>query len=96
MKWKLSRGKSRPTLLGLVASNAEALVLRATAAALKAVRNANDDLDRALLALPDACKMKGVGAATASGQLPRCIRVICSLTAAQRFSLSNPPTCFPS
>ncbi|KAJ6593397.1 hypothetical protein B0H19DRAFT_1090180 [Mycena capillaripes] len=69
MKWKLSRGKSRPTLLGLVAANPAALVLQSTSAALKAVQDANDDLDRALLALPDACKMKGVGAATASALL---------------------------
>jgi len=69
MKWKLSRGKSRPTLLALIASNPEALVLGSTGAALKKVRDAKDDLDRALLALPDACKMKGVGAATASALL---------------------------
>ncbi|KAF8146846.1 hypothetical protein K438DRAFT_1868489 [Mycena galopus ATCC 62051] len=69
MKWKLSRGKSRPTLLTLIASNAEPLVLRSTTDALKTVRDAKDDLDRALLALPDACKMKGVGAATASALL---------------------------
>ncbi|KAJ7270082.1 hypothetical protein B0H12DRAFT_1229328 [Mycena haematopus] len=69
MKWKLLRGKSRPTLLALIASNPEALVLRLTTDALKAVRDAKHDLDRALLALPDACKMKGVGAATASALL---------------------------
>ncbi|KAJ7668739.1 hypothetical protein DFH06DRAFT_1084922 [Mycena polygramma] len=69
MKWKLSRGKSRPTLLGLIAANSEALVLQSTSTALTTVLNANDDLDRALLALPDACKMKGVGAATASALL---------------------------
>ncbi|KAJ7782626.1 hypothetical protein B0H16DRAFT_1709476 [Mycena metata] len=68
MKWKLSRGKSRPTLLGLVAANPESLILKATSTSLNAVRDANLDLDRALLALPDACKMKGVGAATASGK----------------------------
>ncbi|KAJ6497557.1 hypothetical protein C8R45DRAFT_1093919 [Mycena sanguinolenta] len=69
MKWKLSRGKSRPTLLALIASNPEALVLRSTTDALKTVRDANDDLHRALLALGDACSMKGVGAATASALL---------------------------
>ncbi|KAJ7772076.1 hypothetical protein DFH07DRAFT_803612 [Mycena maculata] len=69
MKWKLSRGKSRPTLLNLVASNPDALVLKATSAALVVVRDAKDDLERALLALPDACAMKGVGAATASALL---------------------------
>ncbi|KAJ7030039.1 hypothetical protein C8F04DRAFT_1264386 [Mycena alexandri] len=69
MKWKLSRGKSRPTLLGLVAANPESLILKATSTSLKAVREANLDLDRALLALPDACKMKGIGAATASALL---------------------------
>ncbi|KAJ7350623.1 hypothetical protein DFH08DRAFT_861944 [Mycena albidolilacea] len=69
MKWKLSRGKSRPTLLALVSSNPETLVLQSTTAALQAVRDAKDDLDGALLALPDACKMRGVGAATASALL---------------------------
>ncbi|KAJ7125190.1 hypothetical protein C8R44DRAFT_852017 [Mycena epipterygia] len=69
MKWKLSRGKSRPTLLALIASNPDALVLKSTSAALQLVRDADDDLDRALLALTDACKMKGVGAATASALL---------------------------
>ncbi|KAJ7104544.1 hypothetical protein C8R43DRAFT_228604 [Mycena crocata] len=69
MKWKLSRGKSRPTLLSLIASNADALVLKSTSAALATARDAEDDFDRALLALPDACKMKGVGAATASALL---------------------------
>ncbi|KAF7351026.1 hypothetical protein MSAN_01664900 [Mycena sanguinolenta] len=69
MKWKLSRGKSRPTLLALIASNPEALVLRSTTDALKTVRGAKDDLDRALLALTNACQMKGVGAATASALL---------------------------
>jgi hypothetical protein len=78
MKWKLSRGKSRPTLLALVSSNPETLVLQSTTAALQAVRDAKDDLDGALLALPDACKMRGVGAATASGTCPVCIRVISS------------------
>ncbi|KAJ7188737.1 hypothetical protein C8R46DRAFT_1205874 [Mycena filopes] len=69
MKWKLARGKSRPTLLGLVAANPQALILKATSTSLKVVRDANSDLQRALLALPDACKMKGVGAATASALL---------------------------
>ncbi|KAJ7686563.1 hypothetical protein B0H17DRAFT_1332788 [Mycena rosella] len=68
MKWKLARGKSRPTLLGLVASNAEALVMRSTSAALQTVRAATD-IDGALLALPDACALRGVGAATASALL---------------------------
>ncbi|KAJ6631522.1 hypothetical protein B0H10DRAFT_2207160 [Mycena sp. CBHHK59/15] len=69
MKWKLSRGKSRPTLLALIGSNPEALVLESTSAALQTVRKAKGDLNGALLALPDACKMKGVGAATASALL---------------------------
>ncbi|KAJ7716508.1 hypothetical protein B0H16DRAFT_1476660 [Mycena metata] len=35
MKWKLSRGKSRPTLLGLVAANPETLILKATSTLAK-------------------------------------------------------------
>ncbi|KAJ7503032.1 hypothetical protein B0H11DRAFT_616503 [Mycena galericulata] len=69
MKWKLSRGKARPTLLTLIASNLDAKVEESTATALAAVRAAQHDLDRALLALPAACAMKGVGAATASALL---------------------------
>ena len=77
MKWKLSRGKSRPTLLTLIASNPEALVLRSTTDALKTVRDAKDDLHCALLALGDACNMKGVGAATASGVCFVCVGALC-------------------
>ncbi|KAJ6589945.1 hypothetical protein DFH09DRAFT_1074437 [Mycena vulgaris] len=69
MKWKLARGKSRPTLLSLIASNSDALVAESTSAALQIAREAEHDIERALLALPDACKMKGVGAATASALL---------------------------
>ncbi|KAJ7287108.1 hypothetical protein C8J57DRAFT_1049943, partial [Mycena rebaudengoi] len=69
MKWKLSRGKSRPTLLALIGSNSEALVLESTSTSLEAVRKAENNLESALLALKDACKMKGVGAATASALL---------------------------
>jgi hypothetical protein len=67
MKWKLARGKSRPTLLGLIASNSAALIASSTTAALDLMRAAQNDRERALLAIPAACALKGVGAATASG-----------------------------
>ncbi|KAJ7647715.1 hypothetical protein FB45DRAFT_894244 [Roridomyces roridus] len=69
MQWKLSRGKSRPTLLALIASNPESLVLKSTSSALTTLRAAGDDLERGLLAVSQACAMKGVGAATASALL---------------------------
>ncbi|KAK7057636.1 hypothetical protein R3P38DRAFT_1182068 [Favolaschia claudopus] len=69
MKWKLLRGKSRPTLLALIASNQETLVVKSTTTALKKVCDAGGDLDGALLGLPEACALKGVGAATASALL---------------------------
>ncbi|KAJ7099517.1 hypothetical protein B0H15DRAFT_944927 [Mycena belliarum] len=69
MKWKLARGKSRPTLLALIASNPAPLVASATAAALHTMRDAAHDREAALRALPDACTLRGVGPATASALL---------------------------
>ncbi|KAJ7072776.1 hypothetical protein C8F01DRAFT_1105187 [Mycena amicta] len=69
MKWKLSRGKSRPTLLALIASNSDELVRSATTKALETLRAADEDIEKGLLAIPMACVLKGVGAATASALL---------------------------
>ncbi|KAJ7496843.1 hypothetical protein FB451DRAFT_205024 [Mycena latifolia] len=69
MSWKLARGKSRPALPALLASNPAPLVRSATAAALKTMRTEKGDLDAALRAVKELSVLKGVGAATASALL---------------------------
>ncbi|KAA0192953.1 hypothetical protein HAZT_HAZT009930 [Hyalella azteca] len=64
MEWKLSRGKFRPRLVDLAASNTNELVKQVTTEGLKLAKE--NEPSRALAVL---CKLRGVGPATASSIL---------------------------
>ncbi|CAO1618933.1 unnamed protein product [Jaminaea pallidilutea] len=68
MRWKLARGKFRPTLPRLIASNSDAAVKDVTSRGLAYLGEEADDADgtRALKAMTTLCELKGVGPATAS------------------------------
>lgn len=68
MRWKLARGKFRPTLPGLIASNSDAAVKDVTSRGLAHLGAEDKDADgtRALKAMTTLCELKGVGPATAS------------------------------
>ncbi|KAJ7920973.1 hypothetical protein B0H13DRAFT_1514847, partial [Mycena leptocephala] len=69
VEWLVSRGKWRPTLITLIKSNTDDHVARSISAALATVRDARDDVSRALLAIPHASALRGVRATTASAIL---------------------------
>lgn len=72
MKWKLSRGKFRPRLIELAASNNEESVKNASKKGIQlALKNKVEDAISALVVL------KGVGPATASGILAACVPEKC-------------------
>lgn len=68
MRWKLARGKFRPTLPRLIASNSDAAVKDVTSRGLACLGAEDNDADgtRALKAMTTLCELKGVGPATAS------------------------------
>merc|ERR1712146_578072 len=64
MEWKLSRGKDRPMLRGLVKQNSAGMIKKSFAASMEAL-NSGDWL----IAIRSLTEMRGVGPATASAIL---------------------------
>lgn len=68
-RWKLSRGKWRPSLLGYAKAHSESTVVEATTAALAALGPSPAPLESVTAALNHLTALKGVGVATASAIL---------------------------
>lgn len=68
-RWKLSRGKWRPSLLGYAKAHSESTVASSSTAALRALGPSPAPLERVTAALNHLTTLKGVGVATASAVL---------------------------